>query len=124
MGRAGGREDVLAAEVIDDVQVGQSVAVEIGQHAAHRPLVPTDSRRTGLVTVGPVAVVDQQCVAADVGHVDIGKPVAVDVSGRHSLPVVGLVELGLQRDVLEPSVGGISEQAIGGRDLGRCDRRP
>ena len=120
--RTGRHEDIHSGEVVDDIEIGQSVLVEVGEHAADRPFVTGDSCFACGVAVGAITVVDQQPVASDVGDVDIGEPVAIDVTDGDALSVANLLEAGLERDVLEPSVGGIPEQSISRRCFRPSDR--
>lgn len=94
----------LAAKIVHRIKIRPAVLIQIGQHAARSPAARPGSRCGGHIGKRAVAVVVIELVAADVSHVQIGKPVIVKVAGRHPLTVADVPQSRRLRHVRKPPV--------------------
>ena len=102
-----------------------AVAVDVGDHAAGRPAgiaIAGQSGSLGRVVKRAVAVVEVQPVAADVGHMQVGPAVAVDITDGHTLPETGLGQSGRLGHVLETTPTHVAEQPVAVAGVAPIDR--
>ncbi len=109
--RATGGRDVRpgGVDVTGDVEVVIAVAVGVEEGTADTPgVVARRQRLGGPVGEAAVAAVDQQDVAAERGHVEVGAAVAVDVADAAALAVDRQPGAGALADVLERAVAQVA----------------
>ncbi len=103
---------------VADKQIQPSVVVVVEPHRARGP---SGSRDAGLfrnVSEGSVAVVVIQNASSILGHVQIGKAVAVIVAHGDTLPVAAGRDAGLLRDVGEGSISIVAIERVAQRRIG------
>ena len=109
---AGPIEEMLARQIVGDVEVGQAVAVEVGERDVRRPVGAGDARKLRDVAERAVAVVVIEAIGADVADAKIGEAVVVEVTDRDALTESVLDNPRPFGHVFEATVAAISAQVI------------
>ncbi len=110
----GGTVSSRGVDVVGDEQVEVAVAIDVDERAARAP-----ERRTGAAGVGdlgkPTASgIAIQRIRPDVGDVEIGEAVIVEVPRAGAHAVVAVADVRAVRHILEGSVAAVSIQAVTG----------
>ena len=110
---------IVPANVIDDEQVQQTVAIYVNPSRSHGPV--RTIFRIGTIQAGfcryigecPVPIVTVEGIAMDSGDKQIGIPVVVEVANRHTHVVTRSGQSRLSRYIRKHTVSIVTKQAVG-----------
>ena len=104
--------DLRSGHVIHIKKIGVTIRVEVRDHTTDRPIGHGDSRGFGHIGECAIAIVPQQLIAADIGDIEVGKAVVVEVSDRGSLTKPAIDETGRMRHILGTAAIDVAIQPV------------
>ncbi len=126
-GFANRRKQLRTLKIVDVVQIDPAVTVDVRHQAAGRPTRFRKRQPVGQILERAVAVIAVQPVATDVGHVQVGPAIVVDVADTHALAELPIPQIGRISHVDIPATTKIPEQPVtvlGRLSLNLANHRP